>query len=99
MTNPIETPPAGAKFSLGRVVVTPSAAEWLPADVIARSLARHESGDWGDVSEAFAGEMDESLRRGGPVMSVYFKRGHSYQILTSGDRSTTRVSMPWDFRP
>ncbi len=91
--------PPGAKFPLGRVVVTPSVAEWLPAEVIARSLTRHQSGHWGDVSEAFAGEMDEALRRGWAVMSAYFNRGPSFQIVTSGDRSTTRVSMPWDFRP
>ena len=89
--------PAGAKFPLGKVIVTPSAAEWLPAEVIARSLARHQSGNWGDVSEAFAGEMDEALRHGWPVMSMYFKRGPSYQIVTTGDRSATRLSMPWDY--
>jgi hypothetical protein len=92
-----EHPPAGVKFSLGRVMVTPSATEWLPAEVIARSLARHQSGHWGDVSETIAGEMDEALRCGWPVVSVYFKWGPSYQIFTSGDRSATRLSMPWDF--
>jgi hypothetical protein len=90
--------PAGAKFPLGRVTVTPSATEWLPAEVIARSLARHQSGDWGHVSEAFAGEMDEALRRGWPVMSVYFRWGPSFLIFTTGDRTETRISMPWDSR-
>jgi hypothetical protein len=87
-----------ATFPLGTVTVTPSATEWLSAEVIARSLARHQSGDWGDVSDAFAGEMDEALRQGWPVISVYFRFGPSYQIVTSGDRSTTRLSMAWDWR-
>jgi hypothetical protein len=88
--------PAGAKFPLGQVIITPAAAEWVPAELIASSLARHQSGDWGDVSDAFAGEVDEALRCGKPVMSCYFKRGPCYQIVTSGDRSTTRVSSARD---
>jgi hypothetical protein len=88
-----EPMPAGAKFPLGQVVVTPTATEWLSAEVIARSLARHQAGDWGDVSDSFAGEMDEALRTGQPVMSVYFKGGPSYTILTVGDRSMTRLRM------
>jgi hypothetical protein len=99
MTDSVEPLPPGAKFSLGTVIVTPAATEWLTAEVIARSLARHQSGKWGDVSDAFAGEMDEALRQGYPVMSLYFRFGPSYQIVTSGDRSSTRVSMASDWRP
>jgi hypothetical protein len=91
-----EALPAGAKFPLGRVIITPSAAAWVPATVIERSLARHQSGDWGDVSEAFAGEMDEALRHGQMVISTYFRSGPSYQIVTYADRLLTRVSSAHD---
>jgi hypothetical protein len=39
-TSKDERLPAGAKFPLGQVAVTPTATEWLSAAVIARSLAR-----------------------------------------------------------
>jgi hypothetical protein len=99
MTDSVAPLPPGAKFPLGTVIVTPSATEWLGAEVIARALARHQSGNWGDVPDAFAGEMDEALRQGGPVISLYFRFGPSYQIVTSGERSTTRLSIAWDWRP
>jgi hypothetical protein len=88
--------PADAKFFLGRVIITPAAATWVPADVIARSLARHQSGNWGDVSEAFAGEMDEALRNGWPVVSLYFLHGPFHQIVTYPGRALTRVTVPQD---
>jgi hypothetical protein len=87
---------AGAKFPLGQVIITPNAATWVPAEVIARSLARHQSGNWGDVSEAFAGEMDEALRNGWPVVSLYFLRGPFHQIVTYPGRALTRVTVPRD---
>jgi hypothetical protein len=89
--------PAGAKFPLGRVVITPSAAR-LPAALIERCLARHQAGDWGDVLADVAGDNAEALRNGWAVMSDYFKRGPSFSIVTDGDRSTTTVSTPWDWR-
>jgi hypothetical protein len=92
----------GAKFPLGRVVITPSAAQCLPAGAIDRALKRHQSGDWGDIGPEcgadVARENDEALARGWPVISSYFKRPPDFTIVTSGDRSTTTVSTLWDFR-
>ena len=89
--------PPGAKFPLGRVVVTPNAASWLPAEVIARALKRHQSGDWGDVAPCTARENDEALTRGGPFFSTYFKRGPDFSICTAGNPRRTIVQMPWDW--
>ena len=95
--------PPGAKFPLGRVVITPSAAQCLPAGVIALALKRHQSGDWGDIGPdcgaEVARENDEGIALGRPVISYYFKRGPDFQIVTSGDRATTMVSTLWDRRP
>jgi hypothetical protein len=94
--------PPGAKFPLGRVIITPSAAQCLPAGLIARALKRHQSGDWGDINAEcgadVARENDEALARGWSVISSYFKRPPEFTIVTSGDRSTTTVSTLWDFR-
>ena len=96
-----ESLPPGAKFPLGRVVITPGAAQWLPAETITRALQRHQAGDWGDISAEcgadVACENDEQIDRGGPLISSYFKREPSFRIFTSADRSTTTVSMPWEW--
>jgi hypothetical protein len=99
MTTPADVPlPPGAKFPLGRVVVTPAAAEWLPAETFARALKRHQAGDWGDASPGSETAWDnaEALLRGWAVFSFYFRQSPGFRIITSGDRSTTTVSMPWD---
>jgi hypothetical protein len=103
MTAPTDDPlPPGAKFPLGRVVVTPAAAQWLPADTIARALQRHQAGDWGDISAECGADVardnDEGIARGRVLISSYFKRGPSFRIITGADRSTTTVSMPWEWR-
>lgn len=88
----------GAKFPLGRVVVTPAAAQWLPAETITRALQRHQAGDWGDLSAEVARQNDEGIAGRWPLISCYFKRSPSFRIVTSADRSTTTVSMPWEWR-
>jgi hypothetical protein len=97
-----ESLPPGAKFPLGRVVITPSAAQCLPAQTIARALKRHQAGDWGDINAEcgadVARENDEGIARGRPVISSYFKRPPDFTIVTDGDRSTTTVSTLWDRR-
>lgn len=95
MTAPADEPfPPGAKFPLGRVVITPSAALWLPAQRIEQALRRHQAGDWGDVGpdSEIARDNAEALRRGFSVFSFYFRRMPEFRIITSGDRSQTTVS-------
>ena len=38
-----------AKFPLGDLIVTPSALNRLMQDDILTGIARHRSGDWGDI--------------------------------------------------
>ena len=100
MTAPAdEALPPGARFPLGRVVITPVAAEWLPAEVIARALKRHQAGDWGDVGpdSETAWDNAEALRRGRAVHSFYFRRCADFLIVTSGDRATTTVRLSREF--
>ena len=93
-----EPPPPGASFPLGRVVITPVAAEWLPAEVIARALKRHQAGDWGDVGPGseVARDNAEALRRGRAVHSFY-SRPLDFLVVTSGDRATTTVRLSREF--
>jgi hypothetical protein len=85
------------KFPLGRVIITPTAAAWLSADCIARALGRHASGDWGDVCPETAWTNNEAIGRAGKLISLYWKHGPDFRIVTAGDRSTTKVSMCWEW--
>jgi hypothetical protein len=87
-----------AKFSLGQVVITANAQRTLhPAD-IPPALARHLSGDWGEVCEADRQENELSLAKGFRLLSVYRDRSNSkFWIITEADRSATTILLPEDY--
>jgi hypothetical protein len=85
-------------FQLGEIVATANAAEQLPRSVILIAIARHCSGDWGDVCEEDAKLNDEALRCGNRIHSVYCTPdGVKFWIITEWDRSVTTVLMPDDY--
>ena len=61
------------RFELGQIVATPQALERIAkhgfnADYL---IARHHSGDWGDVSEPDARKNEQALTSGLRLLSVY----------------------------
>ena len=60
-------------FTLGQVVATPGAlaAIGVSGDDISIYLARHQSGDWGDVDAHDRREKNLALEQGFRLMSVY----------------------------
>ena len=50
-------------------------------------IARHQSGDWGDVSTEDASENDLSVREGFHVLSSYEVVGERLWITTEADYS------------
>jgi hypothetical protein len=62
-------------------------------------LERHESGDWGEVSEEAKKENNLSVEEGFRILSVYsLKDGMKIWILTEDDRSVTTLLLPDDHR-
>jgi hypothetical protein len=60
-------------------------------------LERHESGDWGEVSEEDRKENDLSVEEGFRILSIYsLKDGTKILILTEDDRSVTTLLLPDD---
>jgi hypothetical protein len=57
-------------FEVGRFVVTPAAHD-VAGGLVSRLLARHLSGDWGDVSESDKRSNDAAVREGGRLLSAY----------------------------
>ncbi len=86
-----------AKFRLGQIVSTPNAMSQLTKEDILMGLKRHQSGDWGDVSENDRQANDRALIEDTRLFSVYHAvSGIKVWLITEADRSTT-VLLPEDY--
>ena len=94
-----KTPPRKKPlFSPGRIVATPGAIEALDADDVRSALARHLSGDWGDVCSKDAKENEFSLTRRLRLFSVYHgSDGTRFWVITEADRSVTTILLPSEY--
>jgi hypothetical protein len=88
-------------FTLGRVVATPGAlaAIGVSGDDLSTYLARHNSGDWGDVDAHHREENQLSLEQGYRLISVYTLSITVVRIwvITEADRSSTCVLLPEEY--
>lgn len=84
---------------LGSIHATPGALRLLDrASVSATTLlARHASGDWGDVPPEDACENRVSIARGFRVLSSYPVDGERIWIITEADRSSTTLLLPSEY--
>ncbi len=87
-------------FALGRVAMTPGAAEAFGAcgaDPWAY-LARHMTGDWGEVSEQDQRENEFSRRFQYRILSAYRLPDETrFWIITEADRSATTILLPDEY--
>ena len=88
-----------APLPLGRVVATPGALKLLseigedPFDY----LARHATGDWGDLCAFDRRENEIALRDGLRVLSSYEVPAGRVWIITEADRSVTTILLPEEY--
>ena len=91
---------ATPKFSLGKLIATPSAIEAL-ADAKQTPIefvARHIRGDWGDACDEDRQANEDALRNGGRLLSVYrTAKGLKLWIITEADRSITTILLPEEY--
>ncbi len=90
----------GPKFSLGQCVATPGALEAFEqtSENITAFIARHQSGDWGDVDEHARRENETSVINGFRILSAYrLSDGTKIWIITEADRSSTCVLLPEEY--
>lgn len=88
-------------FHLGHVVATPGALAALekagqqPGDF----LARHVTGDWGDVDTHDRKENQLSLEQGFRLMSVYTLSitGVKLWVITEADSGSRAVLLPTEY--
>jgi len=86
------------KFPLGQLAATPNALSKLTQEDIASALARHVTGDWGQVCEEDREENELSLKEGTRLLSAYTaKNSTKFWVITEADRSVTTVLLPEDY--
>ena len=88
------------RFSPGKVVATPGALAALAAsgESLFDYLARHLSGDWGDIDAEDARENELSLKHGFRLLSAYtLKSGAKIWVITEADRSSTCILLPDEY--
>ena len=88
-----------AQLPLGRVVATPGALKLLtearehPFDL----LARHATGDWGELCAFDRRQNEIALREGYRVLSSYDVLAERVWIITEADRSVTTILLPEEY--
>jgi hypothetical protein len=89
------TPP----LPLGKVVATPGALKLLleagghPFDY----LARHATGDWGELCAYDRRQNEIALREGYRLLSSYEVPAGRVWIITEADRSVTTILLPEEY--
>jgi hypothetical protein len=88
-----------APFLLGRVVATPGALQLLEevGEDPLPYLARHASGDWGELDSQDRRENERSLKNGWRVLSSYPVGEKTLWIITEADRSVTTILLPEEY--
>ena len=84
------------KFDLGEVVVTPAAFEALEAHghCIDDVLARHQAGDWGDVTDQVRAVNERALAERFSVQSEYaVAEGQRLVVVTDRQRARTMIHL------
>ena len=88
-----------APLPLGRVLATPGALKLLtearehPFDL----LARHATGDWGNLCAFDRRQNETALRDGYRVLSSYPIGEERIWIITEADRSVTTILLPEEY--
>jgi hypothetical protein len=88
-----------APFPLGRILATPGALETIlgaGGDPFAY-IARHASGDWGDLCPFDRRENGLALRHGRRVLSSYKVGDGRVWVITEADRSLTTILLPEEY--
>jgi hypothetical protein len=95
--SPSDRPANTSLFPLGQTVVTARALDLLRPDEIARALARHVQGDWGDLCREDMQANEHALTQGGRLFSAYGQGASRFWIISEWDRSVTTVLVPGDY--
>ena len=92
-----------ARFPLGQLAATPGALDLLEQHQVSLFdlLARHASGDWGDVGDEDAHANEQALIHGSRLLSCYklvtSNPDTRVWIISEADRSVTTALLPSEY--
>lgn len=94
-----------SKFTYGEIFVTCDILNMINGKdafhtFVKTSLARHLSGDWGDICKEDKCLNDEAITSGSRILSAYecpFNEYWKIWIITEADRSATTVLFPHEY--
>ena len=93
-------------FRTGGIYTTAGASEAVPLPYLESCIARHVSGDWGNVDPEDKATNDEAVKSGFRIISAYPIdpekpcKGHGDNclwIITEADRSVTTLLLPGEY--
>lgn len=87
-------------FPLGRLLASPGALEAMERahENPVHLLARHATGDWGELDAEDRAANDRALETGNRILSAYtLAGGDVIWIITEADRSATTLLLPRDY--
>ena len=89
----------GPLFPLGRTVATPCALAHCEQHNISplTLIARHHSGDWGDLCDDDLTANENALFAGGRIFSSYRIAGEQLYCITESDRSATTLLLAQEY--
>lgn len=86
------------RFRLGLLYRTPGVEQsGIPDQALADALARHVSGDFGDLDEHDREVNEYAILHGAQILSSYAHAGCKFWIITDADRSRTTVLLPNEY--
>jgi hypothetical protein len=88
-----------APLPLGQVVATPGALKLLSemGEDLFGYIARHATGDWGNLCAFDRRQNEIALRDGYRVLSSYDIPAGRVWIITEADRSVTTILLPEEY--
>lgn len=88
-----------ALFALGQIVATPNALCFAKTENIdlATLLARHCSGDWGDLCDEDRESNETALLMQLRILSSYNFATDKLWVITEADRTITTILLPSDY--
>jgi hypothetical protein len=85
------------RFQAGTVVATIGATMVATTEQIRAMVARHLSGDWGDLDESDKKANDDAVKWGDRILSSYHINGEKLWVETTADRESTCVMTPGEY--
>ena len=86
------------RFPLGETIITRGAKQKIDTVQARLALARHASGDWGEMDQDDRRLNNAALENGGRLVSIYkTAAGVRFYVITEAERDRTTILLPEEY--